>query len=325
MGKAQRSPLLGYNHNIRHHGRVFHVQTEDSVPNNPRLFTHLFHEGTILVSRKHDYDAAMADDKVREIMKAQHKSMIRDLMQTKLDERVISFFRARGEELTIEQGATPLSAMAETPRPNSAPATAAGEIVSPAAPAAVAMAAAAAEPSSADDEEPVVLTPATQRRSSTRSIEAQRPHTTASSPSPAVIGRPVETRRQPPFVRSGAPAVATTSSTDGVVVQRSVVVGTGSPIPVARSTRIRPPGPYVVTGNGGSVVQPGGSPPSRITATLGSEPSATAAAVVLAPAPAPISAVEAPRPAGGFGPTLTDDKSLDEVILEYLSDDTGTE
>src|SRR3954468_7594179 len=117
MGKAQRSPLLGYNHNIRHHGRVFHVQTEDSGPNNPRLFTHLFYEGTILVSRKHDYDGAMADDKVREIMKAQHKSMMRDLMQAKLDERVVGFFRARGEEVTPEHGATPVAVMAETPQP----------------------------------------------------------------------------------------------------------------------------------------------------------------------------------------------------------------
>src|SRR5262245_15314083 len=29
MAKPLRSPVLGYNHNVRYHGRVFHVQTED--------------------------------------------------------------------------------------------------------------------------------------------------------------------------------------------------------------------------------------------------------------------------------------------------------
>jgi hypothetical protein len=49
---AKRSPILGFNHNIRHRGVVFHVQTEDSGVDNPHLFTHLFHGGTILSTRK---------------------------------------------------------------------------------------------------------------------------------------------------------------------------------------------------------------------------------------------------------------------------------
>src|ERR1051326_2938636 len=47
MAKPHRSPLLGYNHNVKYRGRIFHVQTEDSGPANPRLFTHLYYEGTI--------------------------------------------------------------------------------------------------------------------------------------------------------------------------------------------------------------------------------------------------------------------------------------
>ena len=30
-----RSPILGFNHNLRHGGRVFHVQTEDRGLGNP--------------------------------------------------------------------------------------------------------------------------------------------------------------------------------------------------------------------------------------------------------------------------------------------------
>ena len=49
---AKRSPILGYNHNVRYRGIVFHVQTEDSGIINPHVFSHLFHGGVILSSRK---------------------------------------------------------------------------------------------------------------------------------------------------------------------------------------------------------------------------------------------------------------------------------
>ena len=55
--RARQSPVLGYNHNLRHGGRVFHVQTEDSGQGYARLHTHLFYEGTILSSKKLQYDA----------------------------------------------------------------------------------------------------------------------------------------------------------------------------------------------------------------------------------------------------------------------------
>ena len=51
-----RSPVLGYNHNVRYAGRLWHVQTEDSGVNNPHIFTHLFHDGTILATKRVDYD-----------------------------------------------------------------------------------------------------------------------------------------------------------------------------------------------------------------------------------------------------------------------------
>src|SRR6266849_5163165 len=54
--RSPRSPILGYNHNIQFHGQVFHVQTEDSGAQHARLFTHLFVGGTILASKKHEYD-----------------------------------------------------------------------------------------------------------------------------------------------------------------------------------------------------------------------------------------------------------------------------
>jgi hypothetical protein len=101
MAKPVRSPLLGYNHNVKYKGRVYHVQTEDSGPANPRLFTHLYFEGTILASKKHEYDAASAEDTVRGLMQGQHKSILKDLKQSLLDDKLGTFFARRNEPFAV--------------------------------------------------------------------------------------------------------------------------------------------------------------------------------------------------------------------------------
>src|SRR5215472_11543309 len=80
MSKVQ-SPLLGYNNNIRHKNRVFHVQTEDSGVKHPHIITHLFMDGgRILKSLKRSYAEHVGADKmqdvVRGMMKEQHKAML---------------------------------------------------------------------------------------------------------------------------------------------------------------------------------------------------------------------------------------------------------
>lgn len=79
MAKAQ-SPLLGYNTNVKHKGRVFHIQTEDSGIQKPHVITHLFADGgRILKSAKTSYaehlerpDLAAV---VKKLMQDQHKAM----------------------------------------------------------------------------------------------------------------------------------------------------------------------------------------------------------------------------------------------------------
>jgi hypothetical protein len=72
-----RSPVLGFNHNIRHNGWLFHVQTEDSGAQNPHIYTHLFHEGVIVASKKLDYDTEADVEIVKSLMQAQHKSVMK--------------------------------------------------------------------------------------------------------------------------------------------------------------------------------------------------------------------------------------------------------
>src|SRR3954466_11014410 len=79
MAKFQ-SPLLGYNNNVRHKNRVFHIQTEDSGVNHPHIIMHLFMDGgRILKSVKKSYAEHVGADGMREIvkklMKEQHKAM----------------------------------------------------------------------------------------------------------------------------------------------------------------------------------------------------------------------------------------------------------
>jgi hypothetical protein len=335
MGKPHRSPLLGYNHNIQHLGRVFHVQTEDSGPANPRLFTHLFYEGTILVSMKLDYEAAAADDRVRALMKTQHKTMIRDLTQAQHDNRIVTFFRARGVDLLAAQGATPKAVMPEAQPTASLPVVLADPSDTAPEPVVLANGAASAPPAPAPAEPAVPAAAAAAEpaagpsRRATRAIETQRPR---SAPAPVMVVRPTETRRAP-FVRSGAPAMSTTSSTDGVVVQRSRVVGGTPAVAPSRPGRTHTQSPYVVSG--GSPAQPAAGATGRATQAFETIASVSAPAAVpvpatlvpappappTPPAPAPVSAVEAPRPSVSFGGGLVDDKSLDEVILEYLSED----
>ena len=43
-----RSPLLGYNNNVRHQGKLYHIQTEDSGTQHAHIFTHLFAEQEVM-------------------------------------------------------------------------------------------------------------------------------------------------------------------------------------------------------------------------------------------------------------------------------------
>ncbi len=85
---AKRSPILGYNHNVKYRGLIFHVQTEDSGLLSPHLFTHLFYGGVILSSRKLVYDAGSAEDAIKGLMQSQHKIVLKDLKNGKFDDKI---------------------------------------------------------------------------------------------------------------------------------------------------------------------------------------------------------------------------------------------
>jgi hypothetical protein len=94
--------VVGFNHNFRYQGEVYHIQTEDSGMLSPNIVTLLYQGGTILASKKTSYaDIAKIDNLeqvVEELMKEQHKNMLRGLKSGEFDE-VIKRFKA-GKKIT---------------------------------------------------------------------------------------------------------------------------------------------------------------------------------------------------------------------------------
>lgn len=82
--------LPGYNHNLAHRGRHFHVQTEDSGPPRAQIVTQLFEGGNVVATKRQTYgDIVSAPDfekSVRSRMQTQHKEMIRELVRGTYDE-----------------------------------------------------------------------------------------------------------------------------------------------------------------------------------------------------------------------------------------------
>jgi hypothetical protein len=79
--------LVGYNTNISYKDNVYHIQTEDSGQGNPVIVTLLYSKGAILASKKTSYEQIVTapdfQEKVRKLMKAQHKFMIKELLSGK--------------------------------------------------------------------------------------------------------------------------------------------------------------------------------------------------------------------------------------------------
>jgi hypothetical protein len=314
MAKPARSPLLGYNHNVKYGGYIFHVQTEDSGPGNPHLFTHLFFEGSILASKRGQYDPNTSEDEVRTMMQAQHKAILKELKQTAFDERITRFFSLRGESFPAQEFFAPAE---ETPTPSLV-----AEPPSPAVP----------EPApDADvlDLDALPATPATRTTPEPLPVHFTRPSIpgpgsyTFRRPTRETLGpEPPPAQAKPRSVTS--PRAPTVRPTTPVIVQRQVVVGAGVPATVSTRkgsttpVRRRPVSgaPYVV--KEGSHVNVAAAAANRRTE---SAPPALSPSVDSDGAPRTAETRRAPQEASPS--SFVSDQSLDDVILAYLSHGEG--
>lgn len=79
--------LVGYNTNISYKDKIYHIQTEDNGLNNPVIITLLYFKGAIIASKKTNYAHLLNDqdykEKIKIMMKEQHKDMIKELLSGK--------------------------------------------------------------------------------------------------------------------------------------------------------------------------------------------------------------------------------------------------
>lgn len=117
--------ITGYNTDVRHGNRIFHVQTEDKGLSNPRIETLIYVGGEILDSYRSSYDDLLAAPPVAEAiiqerMDEQHRAVIRDIKNGKydltppdlleqqafndrpLDQAILEFLQQEGDVDTLE-------------------------------------------------------------------------------------------------------------------------------------------------------------------------------------------------------------------------------
>jgi hypothetical protein len=279
------SPLLGYNNNVRHKGKIFHIQTEDSGAKYGHIMTHLFTDGgRILKSVKTSYAEYVGNDRmteiVREMMKQQHKAMFIALRDGKFDGvadlPADSALSAPVPSLTYPARGPTVESRSPTPPTVG---------VRPAA--------------------PPPVPPRTSR--------ADRNATPPAAPT-SEAGSPLPAREQAEELALDIDALERAAAVDEALPsQRS---SSDLPPPPSKLLREKTSGP------GGLLPgMPPPLPPSRTPTTAASAPPASERRY----APTrPASIFGQARPLQGksiFGEDLISDKSLDEVILSYLADD----
>lgn len=82
--------ITGFNTDIDHEGRVFHVQTEDKGLDNPVVESLIYCGGEIVTSRSTPYtelarSELFSEDRLLQCMESQHQGLIREIRNGKFD------------------------------------------------------------------------------------------------------------------------------------------------------------------------------------------------------------------------------------------------
>jgi hypothetical protein len=81
--------ITGYNTDVKHNNRVFHIQTEDKGDSSPHIESLVYVGGQILATRKTSYadlvESGRDDKAVQELMEQQHRTMIAAIQRGRFD------------------------------------------------------------------------------------------------------------------------------------------------------------------------------------------------------------------------------------------------
>lgn len=113
--------ITGYNTDVKHNSRVFHIQTEDKGEGNPYIESHVYVGGEILGTRRTPYGDMVRngrdDHAVQELMEQQHRTMISAIQGGRFD-------GPNGTLLVPEDMAAKRKAVPPPPPPPASPAPA---------------------------------------------------------------------------------------------------------------------------------------------------------------------------------------------------------
>jgi hypothetical protein len=286
------APVVGFNHNVKYGDRVYHVQTEDSGLPHAHYITHLFVGGNIVASMKTSYadkpqDSALAN-LVRGLMEAQHKHMLKRLVAGEFKEQAARF-SAHYEPGVLADGSNQASYVNTQVEAKEAPRK-------PAAPPPFSQ-----KPAAKPLAPPVAAAPP--------------PHVSPPPPVAPLASPPAQQiRRPPPNVSPAQRPAVPILTTPQAPVQR-VVAPTPSQTPPPR-----------IPGQPLPSVTRGPQPPPKPNAPPKMAPVAPPARPIPAPPPPSLftdNPVEMPHDdlPTLFAEELISEKSLDEVILAFLSAD----
>jgi hypothetical protein len=95
---------VGYNTNVRHKGKLYHIQTEDSGVKRPHVITQLFADGgRIIASEKTSYEEHVESENlaviVKQLMQEQHKRVFIGLRDGVYDEQGSAETEGDGSEV----------------------------------------------------------------------------------------------------------------------------------------------------------------------------------------------------------------------------------
>jgi len=81
--------LTGYNSDVEHEGRQFHVQTEDKGKDNPVIETLIYRGGQIIANLRTSYGEGNSEpltgQRLHEMIERQHKTIVKDIRLGKYD------------------------------------------------------------------------------------------------------------------------------------------------------------------------------------------------------------------------------------------------
>lgn len=333
MAKAQ-SPLLGYNTNVRHKGKVFHIQTEDSGVTRPHVITHLFADGgRVLKTAKTSYaELVGADDlpaQVKKLMQDQHKGMFVALRDGQFDGQ----FEPAPSHATPAAPLTSAAAVVpSTPVIAAEPATVAPATVESATVESTTIESATIEsaPEAAlDDDRPTLQVPPPIARPAP--IEPETVDLTALASAPddesaievdeSQFIEPTESFSIPPDL--GEIDLSATIQTPPQAAASAKRSGPWAAAPRAPA----PPSPLA---SATASTRPPPLRPAAARAPVPAVPAVRTRAPAITPAPnavrAPMTTAAKAAPLAtkssvGFGDRLVSERSLDEVILAYLAEE----